>query len=156
MQMRATLEIEALCTRTINRYAVAVGERDHETFAKLFTEDGIWQRPGQAPISGRRQILSFMQALPASTLVRHVNGSTTIDVIDEDSARGISYTTVYNAENYSGGIAAMHAPDYVVEYRDTFKRVGDEWLIATRDTTIVLRNYNAADLPGIPNPARRT
>lgn len=154
MDTKAVLDIEALCTRTVNRYAIAVGERDYDTFAKLFTEDGVWQRPGSAAMHGREQIRAFMEGLPASTLVRHVNGTIRVDVIDETAARGISYTTVYNCEHYTSGIAPMRGPDYVVEYRDRFTRVSDEWLIAVRDTTIVLRSDFAAGLPGIPNPVK--
>jgi len=152
--MERMLEIEWLCTRTVNRYAVAVGERDHETFAGLFTEDGVWQRPGQLQMCGREEIRAFMDRLPASTLIRHVNGSIKVDVHSDEDASGISYTTVYNRENHDAGIAPMTGPDYVVEYRDRFRRVGSEWLIARRDTTIAFRAIDAAGLPGIPNPDR--
>lgn len=154
MPLERFLEIEMLCMRTVNRYAVAVGERDHGTFASLFTEDGVWQRPGQEPMHGRAQIRAFMDRVPATTLIRHVNGSIHVDVIDDDHARGISYTTVYNWEEHGGGIAPMTGPDYVVEYRDRFRRVGDAFLIERRDTSIVFRARDAADLPGIPNPGR--
>lgn len=153
--MDKPIEIEMLCTRTVNRYAIAVGERDYATFAALFTEDGTWQRPGQRQIRGREQIRTFMDALPPSTLIRHVNGSVRIDVVDDDRAKGISYTTVYNFEGHDGGIAPMSGPDYVVEYRDDFRRVGSEWLIAHRDTRIIFRSRDAFDLPGIENPHRR-
>ena len=152
--MERALEIEMLCMRTVNRYAVAVGERDHETFASLFTQDGVWQRPGQAPMHGRAEIRAFMDGLPASTLVRHVNGSIRVDILGDDHASGISYTTVYNRENHVAGIAPMSGPDYVVEYRDRFRRVGNDWLIARRDTAIIFRSVDAAGLPGIPNPDR--
>ena len=152
--MESALKTEMLCTRTVNRYAVAVGERDHETFAALFTEDGIWQRPGQPTMRGRDEIRAFMDRLPGSTVIRHVNGSVSIDVLGDDDASGISYTTVYNGENHEVGTAPMTGPDYVVEYRDRFRRVGSDWLIARRDTSIIFRAIDAADLPGIPNPNR--
>jgi len=154
MDFNAMLQIEAACIRTLNRYAIAVGERDHATFASLFTEDGIWQRPQQKPMNGRAEIKAFMDGQGPTTLVRHVNGSVRIDVVDDGEARSISYTTVYNAENFSGGVAPMTGPDYVVEYRDIFRRIGVEWLIARRDTFLILRANDAAGLPGIPNPAK--
>lgn len=155
MDYATRLDIEARCIRTLNRYAIAVGEQDPAGFADLFLPDAIWQRPGQPQMTGRAEIRAFMTALPASTLVRHVNGSARVDVDSADHARAISYTTVYNAENHQGGVAPMGGPDYVVEYRDQFRRSGEEWLIARRDTFLVLRANYAADLPGIPNPARR-
>lgn len=96
-----------------------------------------------------------MEALDPSTLVRHVNGSVRIDRTGTDTARGISYTTVFNATDYQDGTAPMRGPDYIVEYHDRFRRVGDDWLIEQRDTHIVFRADHAADLPGLPNLKRR-
>lgn len=155
MDRMTELLIESACRRTLDRYAVAVGERDHAAFAALFAEDGVWNRPGSPQMIGRAAIRAFMDGQPPTTLVRHVNGTARIDIVDGDTARSLSYATVYNAENHTGGIAPMVGPDYVVEYRDLFRRCGEDWLIATRDTTTVLRANHAADLPGVPNPMRR-
>lgn len=155
MDMSAVMAIEALCRRTLDRYAVAVAQRDFAAFAACFCEDGIWRRPGSAPMNGRVEIRAFMESLPATTAVVHVNGTVRIDVTNGDVAQSLSFTSVYNAENHTDGIAPMVGPDYVVEYRDLFRRVEDVWLIATRDTTIRFRATHAADLPGVPNPARR-
>ncbi len=149
------LTVENLCQRTLNRYAIAVGKRDHVAFADLFCKEGVWQRPGQKPLIGRTAIRKFMNALDPLTLVRHVNGSVRIDRTGADTATGISYTTVYNAVDHKGGIASMRGPDYIVEYHDRFLRVQEDWLIERRDTFIIFRADHAADLPGIPNAARR-
>lgn len=153
--MHDDLEVELRCTRTLNRYAIAVGQGDHAAFVALFCEDGVWQRPGQPQLAGRAAIRAFMEGLDPNQMVRHVNGSVRIDRTGADTAQGISYTTVYNAPGRTGMFAPMQGPDYVVEYHDSFRRVGDDWLIERRDTFIVLRATHAADLPGIPNPARR-
>jgi hypothetical protein len=155
MERSKRLEIEQICVGLLNRYAVAVGEWDSDAFVAVFTEDGIWQRPESPAMRGHAAIRAFIDAnRPTDTLVRHVNGTAQIDVIDADNARGISYTTVYNYENYQGGIAPMSGPDYIIEYRDHYCRRGDDWLIARRDTTVVFRATYAFDLPGIPNPDR--
>ena len=150
------LAIEARCIRTLNRYAIAVGEHDHAGFAALFTVDGVWQRPGQEPLIGQDQIRAFIEtALPKDMLVRHVNGSVRVDVLSKTGARAISYTSVYNMPEYHGGIASMPGPEYIVEYRDVLRREGADWLIARRDTFLIFRHDAASDLPGIPNPKRR-
>lgn len=153
MDRSKRLEIEQICLSILSRYAVAVGDRDFDAFVQLFTEDGIWHRPGSPEMKGHEDIRAFMvKNRPADTVCRHVNGTAQIDVVDEDSATGISYTTVYNYENHKGGIAPMKGPDYVVEYRDQFRRVGEDWFIARRDTTLIFRADYAFDLPGVPNP----
>lgn len=155
MERSKRLEIEQICTGLLSRYAVAVGDWDFDAFVGVFAEDGIWQRPGSPEMKGHVAIRAFMEKnRPPDTICRHVNGTAQIDVVDDDNARGISYTTVYNYENHKGGIAPMGGPDYVVEYRDRFRRVGDDWFIARRDTAVVFRANYAFDLPGIPNPDR--
>ena len=147
------LEIEQICLGILNPYAVAVGDWDFDTFVGLFTEDAVWQRPGSPEMKGHAPIRAFMvKNRPADTICRHVNGTAQIDVLDDDNATGISYTTVYNYENHKGGIAPMKGPDYIVEYRDKFRRIGDDWFIARRDTALIFRADHAFDLPGVPNP----
>lgn len=142
------LAIEQMCTRTLNRYAVAVGDWDFDAFVACFAEDGIWQRPGSPAMVGHEEIRAFMVTnRPPDAVVRHVNGTVQVDVIDEDNAAAISYTTVYNFEKHTGGIAPMKGPDYVVEYRDRFRRVGEDWVIAKRDTALIFRADHAFDLP---------
>ena len=90
MDIHDELTIETLCTRTLNRYAIAAGEHDYAGFSALFTEGGEWRRPGQEPLIGRDQIHTFIQsALPDDMLVRHVNGSVRVDVVSETEARAI-------------------------------------------------------------------
>ncbi len=145
------IEIELACHRIINRYAVAAGEQDLDTFVGLFAEDGVWTRPGMV-MTGRAQMRAFMEQPELPKVFRHVNGTAVIDVIDIDHAKGISYTGVYNAPaGHKDGPIPMHGPDYIVEYRDQYKRVAGEWYIARRDTTVLFRNVKTgADLPGVP------
>lgn len=153
MDRSQSLEIEQMCVRVLNRYAVAVGDWDFDAFVECFAEDGIWERPGSPTMVGRAAMRDYMVAnRPPDTVCRHVNGTAQINVIDDNNATGISYTTVYNFENHKGGIAPMKGPDYVVEYRDRFKKVGEDWLIARRNTSLIFRADYAFDLPGVPNP----
>lgn len=155
MTFAERLDIENRCVRTINRYAIAVGEGDPETFTKLFTEDATWQRPGQEPLVGHAAIHDFISAGLSGARVVHLNGSYRIDVESDKVARGISYTTVYDSAGSTGDIPDMVGPDYVVEYRDIYHESDGEWLIHRRDTSLLFRYANAADLPGIPNPNRK-
>jgi hypothetical protein len=144
------LEIEMACHAIVNRYALYAGEQDLDAFVGLFTEDGVWTRPGME-MRGRAEMKAFMAQPDLPRPFRHVNGTAVMDAIDEDNAKGVSYTSVYNApKGYREGIIPMTGPDYIVEYRDRYRRIDGRWYIARRDTTVLFRNVNATALPNVP------
>ncbi len=146
-------EIELACKKTLDRYAVAVGDQNLDVFVAQFAPDAIWQRPGTPALQGHAAIRAFMESPNLPKLVRHLNGSALIDVLDEENAAGVSYTTVFNGRSdHEGGVAVTEGPDYVVEYRDRFVRVGQDWLIARRDTSIIFASLHAVPLPGVARP----
>lgn len=146
-------EIELACKKTLDRYAVAVGDQNLDVFVAQFAPDAIWQRPGTPALQGRPAIRAFMERPDLPKLVRHLNGSALIDVLDADHAVGVSYTSVFNGRSdHRGGVAVTQGPDYIVEYRDRFTRVGEDWLIARRDTAIIFASAQAVPLPGIAVP----
>ena len=147
MDLAKQLEIEQLCAKVLSRYAVAVGQRDYDTFVDCFTRDGVWQRPGVPALEGHEQIRAFIStSRPPDSLMRHVKGTVLVDVVDEDTATVISYTTVYSHMGSSDMMAPLERPLQVVEYHDVFKRVGEaEWRIARRDTYIPFRSAEAAN-----------
>jgi uncharacterized protein (TIGR02246 family) len=133
------LEDRLACTDLVARYALAVNTWDLDAFVDLFTEDAVWQRPAVPPMNGRREIRAFMESRPAERVLRHVNGAVLIDVHDVASASGWSQTTVYDVRGRQTLPAIGTLPDRVVEYRDRFRKVGDLWLFARRDTAVVFR-----------------
>ena len=74
-----------------------------------------------------------------SVLSRHVSTNALVDVTGPDTARGISYATVYKHEGHEGGEAPLEGPESIVEYRDEFVRTPAGWRIAVRRSTSVFR-----------------
>ena len=134
-----SLLIRAACTDVITRYAMAVNAWDLDAFVALFTPDAVWQRPGVEPYNGHAEIRAFMETQPtaADRTIRHVNGGILVEPVDADHATAWSQTTVYESEAVT--VPAPLVCDMVVEYRDRFARVGGQWLIARRDTTVVFK-----------------
>lgn len=140
-------EIQFDCFDVLDRYAVAVGEGDTETFVSLFAPAATWARPGRPELVGRDAIAGFMKSRPAGRRVVHINGTRQVDLEGPTSARAISYTTVYQHPGPADGPLPMSGPSYVVKYVDRFERINGSWLIARRDTTLVFKADFAADLP---------
>src|ERR1700722_6748074 len=102
----AQLLAKQACAELVTRYAEAVNAWDLDAFVSLFVEDGIWQRPGQAPLRGRKEIRAFMEAQPVDRVLRHVNGGVRVEVLDAELTRVRSQTTVYD----TAGTTEVPAP----------------------------------------------
>ncbi|VTU45816.1 SnoaL-like domain protein (plasmid) [Variovorax sp. SRS16] len=129
--------VQTACASVLACYCHCADSRDHAAFAELFAPDGVWKRPGMV-MRGRDEIRRFMDARPTGHVTRHVCGSIHVEVIDQDHARGLSYTTVYRDPAYGGtGPAKLVQPQMVVDYRDEFVRIDGRWHIGARHTTVV-------------------
>jgi len=55
----------------INRFFVAIDERNYKEAAGLFAPDGIWHRQGKT-LRGPNEILGALEGRPAHLLTRHL------------------------------------------------------------------------------------
>ncbi len=128
------IEIEQSCIALSHRFARYVDERRFADFAALFTEDGVFDRRGEA-LAGRDAILASMAGRPASLLVRHHVTTVSVDVVDEETATGLCYFAFYQCSDWDGETAeklALAGPAIVGEYRDRYRRTAEGWRIAHR------------------------
>lgn len=143
-------EITVRCIDVLNRYALAVADRDIDTFVNLFAPDGVWTRPGDMVMRGHDEIRAFMDSVKGPhRLIRHMNAGAVVDVIDAQTAHVRSMTNVYESDSCIEGRWTMRPPSYVAEYRDVMRKIDGRWLIQRRDTTVVLVSENPLPLPGI-------
>jgi SnoaL-like domain len=131
------MSIKMACADIVARYAMAVNQWDLNAFVGLFTEDATWQRPRSAPLEGHAEIRAFMDARPRDLVLRHVNGASWAEVIDEHHANGWSQTTVFETSGTTEIPAPLELPSMIVEYRDQYREVDGGWFISRRDTTWV-------------------
>ncbi|MGH7822936.1 MAG: nuclear transport factor 2 family protein, partial [Candidatus Binatia bacterium] len=128
------MDVQELAAReairdTIARYAQFADGGRFAELAELFTDDGVLEIAGEAPIRGREAIEGFLGAvkerlagsgMPAR--IRHHVSSVRIDLAGEDEASAASYFLV----------VSDRGPDHWGRYRDTLRRVGDHWLFHER------------------------
>src|SRR5690606_33248514 len=98
------LEIERACERLVHAYVRALDDGDMNAAADCFAANGSLTRPS-APdqvITGREAIRASLLARPKTVFTRHLATSVLVDVEGPDSARGISYLTLFQATRPEG------------------------------------------------------
>ena len=130
--------IEQDCLKLIATYAVAADRHDEDRFVGIFTEDGAWIRP-KASLQGHEALRAFMRQRPRAPVVRHVSTNALVDVTGPDTARGISYATVYRHDGDAAGEAPLAGPESIVEYHDEFVRTPAGWRIRSRRSISIFR-----------------
>ena len=132
MDATERLAIESACTRLVHEYAYLVDFREYDRFADLFVEDCLFDVAGQS-VSSREEMRAAVQRRPANRIWRHVTTNVLINVVDEDSATGVGYFTVYRAwvDEGTHAIPTLR-PAVVGHYRDKYVRVAGGWKFAER------------------------
>ena len=129
---------EDACRQLIMDYAWYRDHPDASAYAALFTEDAELSILGET-FKGRGAIAPRLPASSGSTV--HLMSTIRITKVNDDSATGVSYVTVYTAPAGAGphtvsGYAAIG------EYHDDFRRTDSGWQIAKRDLVLRLRDAN--------------
>lgn len=122
---------------TLASYNIAGDRLRADDFAAVFTEDAVFESQNkQREVTyrnvGREQIRAWLtgwgrgsrdeQPVHKATFVRHQITTCRIDLTGPDTAEARTYWTAYTDIG----------PDHVGYYLDSFRKVGDQWLIAHR------------------------
>lgn len=124
------------------QYGVFADRGDVEGFTGLFAAGGSVEVPEAPAFVGHEAIRASIRALgDLGVTMRHVLTNNVVDVVDADTATGVSYLTVYNstAEPDATGQRPVAPPATVGEYADSFRRTPDGWRFQSRVLTRVFR-----------------
>ncbi len=137
MEPLERLLAERECERLILTYARRLDFGEESEVAALFTDDGVWEIPGQIRFEGRTEMeAGFPKRLVApGRTARHVCTNIVVDVLGPDEAVGFCYMTNFRHDSPNGvpeNPAPLEAPMYVGEYHDRFARTSAGWRFAHR------------------------
>jgi hypothetical protein len=138
MKLIDRIAIERACERLVTSYCHYIDHGSAERVSELFSEGGVWTSE-EVRHNGREEIRNAMaeRQANASRMSRHVCNNFLIDVIDEDSAEGVVYLTLYRHDGKEGRrLSPLDGPLMVGEYRDRFERGADGWRIVRRDVAV--------------------
>lgn len=130
--------IERACERLVVEYCHFVDHGEASKIAGQFTDDGIWTSPDNT-MTGRAEIEAGFARREKVTRrkSRHVCTNLLIDVIDQDTAEGVVYLTLYRHDDSAEApVRPSEVPDIVGEYRDRFVRTDDGWRFQRREIAI--------------------
>jgi uncharacterized protein (TIGR02246 family) len=139
-QSRDRAEIEELVTR----YVTALDTRDADMYAEVFTEDGTYDVTGTV-YEGRAAIRKIVTDLQESRArneaagtppvdLYHVMSNSSIELIDEDEARHISYAQTVRAAE--GG---QFIVGFMGRYEDVIVKRDGRWQIQSRKLVSFVR-----------------
>jgi len=131
---------ERECERLTFRYCEAVDLGHASRLADTFAEDGVFEAGG-LHLAGREEIRRvFTERERVRELrTRHVCTNLHIDVLDDATATGVVYLTLYRrrgSEDWSVPVLNT-APAVVGSYHDRYVRTSDCWRIASRHQQVV-------------------
>ncbi len=125
---------DAAIREVLVRYCHSIDAFADDALLALFTADGQWLRPGEAPLKGRSQIAGFLRARDRAVPGRHVASNIAIDMTSSQQANVISYYTVFKAGPNGAPLATNMG-----EYHNVFRLEEGRWRIAQRETRRVFR-----------------
>ncbi|HEU4331700.1 MAG TPA: nuclear transport factor 2 family protein [Lapillicoccus sp.] len=140
MELLERIAAERACARLTYRYCEAVDLGHASRLADVFAEDGVFAAGG-LHLVGREEIRRvFTEREQVRELrTRHVCSNLHIEVLDEASATGVVYLTLYRrrgSEDWSVPVPTT-APALVGSYHDHYARTADGWRIASRHQQVV-------------------
>ncbi len=128
----------------VHRYCDAVVRKDRDQWAATWASDSQWDLGGGRMMNGKAAIVDYwtgaVDAFDVVVQLAH-NGQATVD---GDRGTGRWYISEHTQRrDRSRGLLLAY-------YNDTYSRVDDQWLFASRAITVLYRG--AADLSGNFSP----
>jgi hypothetical protein len=140
--------IEHECEKLINRY-YHFANVDMGQTVDLFATDGYLQWPSKKVGPGHEDMRTFLHRASKNMLdgvevVMNTVSNIVIDVIDETSAKGVSYDTFWEHGYYDGDLqgrpAPITSPIGLQTWDDEFRLEHGEWKFQSRKMTFVFNN----------------
>jgi hypothetical protein len=136
------LVIERACERLVLDSVAFNDALDFESFAGLFSAEGVMIRPAGDELVGPAAILAAYRSKPAGRTTRHIVTNVRITVEASDRARGLSYAVVYGANACGpteGAFGVRADPRQLVgEFEDEFILTAEGWRFRSRRARFVM------------------
>jgi len=119
----------------VDNYAITRDNLDPLGFPNTFAEDGVLVLRGKT-YKGREALRKRIQASDPNIVSMHMMSAGQISVLDENTATGVQYVTVYSATKEASGQAngSLTTAGFAVigKYHDKYVRTSEGWKFSER------------------------
>lgn len=139
VQSQASAEDIVACQQVIARLAVLLDHDGLDRLDELFASDAVVSLFG-TEVAGIDAIRALFRSRTEGVVIRHALSPSQVDLISADSARAVTYVTVYRAPQTGvAGPAPLTGPVNLVEYEDQLVRTRGAWRIAKREIRMIFK-----------------
>ncbi len=131
MNLQLQTSIEQACASVISAYAVALDCGEKERLVSLFVSDGVLRSGGRV-LRGASELPDIIGAREPDLVLRHHLTTISIDVTDDDSARGLAYYMLFKASGTALPLT-MEQPFSIGEWTSQFTRTETGWKLAEHE-----------------------
>tara|TARA_B100000315_G_C14580111_1_gene590027 strand:+ start:2997 stop:3416 length:420 start_codon:yes stop_codon:yes gene_type:complete len=136
MDQLEILTIKDACQSVSLRFGRLQDDRRYVDLPELMTPDGTYTRLGEELAIA--DFIAWVKTMPPNN-TRHFVTSTEIDIVDNNTATGLTYYTLYLYGGDEEPPYPLEGPFVVGEYREEFARTADGWKIKSREARIIFR-----------------
>lgn len=129
------------CTQLMAKSLYCADHHDDAGFLGLLSDDVVIELRG-TKLEAKAGVQQYLTSRPKERVTRHVFSPPGIEMTSENTAKGVLYFVLYEAQkgdDEGQGFYPMTAPVAVGEYHDTFTLTADGWRIASRKIVPVFR-----------------
>ena len=136
MDQNEILAIKDACQAVSLRFGRLQDTRSHDDLAGLMTPDATYVRLGE-----ELSVDDFIDWIKTTTpnKTRHFVTPTEVEIIDRDTAKGLTYYTIYLHGGEEDPPYPLEGPFVVGEYHEDFARTDDGWKLSRREARIIFR-----------------
>lgn len=133
----------------VDTFSVLADVKDTDAQGLLFTEDGVMKTMSNGTeisrLSGRADIVNACaRYLSLFETVYHSNGQQTVELIDAENAKGISYCyVVLIGKNAQTGKTERLTEGF--RYHDTYTKKNGKWQISVRESEVLWAKTEIVD-----------
>lgn len=140
--MSQSLMDELACARLTTLWAHHIDRHDVDAVVALFVEDGVLHSRTGAELKGRDAIRAGLAKRDPNRVTRHVLAPPVVRITGPDTAEGLAEYILFDGlrDRHPGeGALPIELPVGVGEFRQTYRRTGGEWRIASHSGQSIFR-----------------
>jgi hypothetical protein len=130
------------CAQLVIGFAFLIDHRRYDELVALFADDCSFDRPGVPKAVGKDGIRAFLAARPDELYTRHLCGTPFFESVTSDSAKAVTYMTLFMGEGPQDVPLEVKGAAGVAEIQDHFVHTAQGWRLGHRKIIPAVKQNN--------------